>query len=58
MSIFFTQRRRGKAKMEVEDYEGALKDLKLALKLVPEGRIRVRDDLQEDIENIEEFLKI
>ena len=44
--------------MEVEDYEGALKDLKLALKLVPEGRIRVRDDLQEDIENIEEFLKI
>ena len=55
--VIKTMCRRGKAKTEVEDYVGALKDLKLGLKLVPEGRVRVRDDLAEDIENIEDFLK-
>ena len=55
--VIKTMCRRGKAKSEIEEFEGAVRDMKLAFKLVPEGRIKVRDELQDDIEAIEEFLK-
>jgi len=44
--------RRAKAKSELGSYKDAVKDLEMALKMVPEGRQKVRDDLEEDIEQL------
>ncbi|GMI48543.1 hypothetical protein TrCOL_g2427 [Triparma columacea] len=42
--------RRAKAKSELGIYKDAVTDMEMALKMVPEGRQKVRDDLEEDIE--------
>jgi stress-induced-phosphoprotein 1 len=42
--------RRAKAKSELGSYNDAVTDMEMALKMVPEGRQKVRDDLEEDIE--------
>ena len=44
--------RRAKAKSELGKYPEAVKDLEMALKIVPEGRQKVRDDLEDDIERL------
>jgi len=44
--------RRAKAKSEIGSYKDAVKDMEMALKMVPEGRQKVRDDLEEDIQQL------
>ena len=55
--VIATVCRRGKARSELGLYREAEKDLEMALKLVPEGRTGVRDDLMSDIERLQELQK-
>jgi len=55
--VIATVCRRGKARGETGQYEEAAKDLEMALKLVPEGRTKVRDSLLCDIEKLQQLAK-
>ncbi|GMH82274.1 hypothetical protein TrVE_jg11830 [Triparma verrucosa] len=48
--------RRGKAKVEEGDFKGAVEDFEEAMKIIPEGRQKVRDDLQDDIVKIKKMI--
>jgi dyslexia susceptibility 1 candidate gene 1 protein len=54
--VIATVCRRSKARSELGNYADAVKDLETALKLVPEGRTKTRDDLVSDIEKMKKLL--
>ena len=55
--VIRTMCRRGKAKVETSDLSGGVEDFETALKLVPEGRQKVRDDLSDDIAKIKKMME-
>ncbi|GMH70638.1 hypothetical protein TL16_g05459 [Triparma laevis f. inornata] len=48
--------RRGKARVEEGDYKGGVGDFEEAMKIIPEGRQKVRDDLQDDIVKLKKLI--
>lgn len=48
--------RRGKARVEEGDYKGGVEDFEEAMKIIPEGRQKVRDDLQDDIVKLKKLI--
>ena len=55
--VYKTVCRRSKAKSELGRFVEAIKDLEMALKFVPEGRQKVRDEIHDDIDTLKDCAK-